>query len=259
MLCILGDDFLSVFKTRALVLKNQEYKENDRLLWLYTEKLGRISAIAHGARKSKSKFTSCTLPFCYGEYVIFKGKSLYTLNEAQLEESFQIFLNDLENLTYASYINELIEISCIEEESNRELFKSAIITLYLMKNKVGDLNTLIRAFEIKLLSFTGYGLNLEYCSICGKKLERSNMMDTQYYGAVCGDCKAQGTIKVSYAAINALKYLIKTPLEKIYILNLSEDIKLELEELLSIFIKQSYSKKTNSLDFLKLLRSDKNE
>lgn len=239
------------------MLKNQDYKENDRILWMYTEKIGKISAIVIGARKSKSKFVTSTLPFCYGEYLIFKGKSMYTINEAQLEESFQTFLSDLDTLAYASYINELIDISSVEEDINEALFRATITTLYLMKNKIGDLETLIRAFEVKVLGLTGYGLNLEHCSVCGKKIEKSNQINIQYYGVLCSNCQSNMPYKMSYASVNALKYLINAPLENIYKLNLTAEVKLEIEELLSIFIKQSYSKKANSLDFIKLIRSDK--
>lgn len=255
----LGDDFLSIFKTRALVLKNKDFKENDKLIWLFSEKLGKISVVVHGAKKAKSKNMSLVLPFCFGEYVVFKGKSMYTLNEGEIEESFQSLLNDLDTLTYASYLNELVEISMVEEEKNAELFKDLIVTYYLIKNKVGDLESLIRAFEVKLLNHTGYGLNLDVCCQCGKKINTSNLISIQYFGVICSECNKDSAYKLSFAAVNTLKYLIKIPLESVYKIVISKEVKQELENLLSIFISQSYSKKPNSLEFIKLLRSDKNE
>jgi DNA repair protein RecO (recombination protein O) len=255
----LGDGFLSIFKTRAIVLKNKDFKENDRLIWLFTEKLGKISVVVQGAKKAKSKNMSLSLPFCFGEFVLFKGKSMYTLNEGEIEDSFQSLLNDLDTLTYASYLNELIEISMIEEENNRELFKDLIVTYYLIKNKVGDLESLIRAFEVKLLKHTGYGLNLDACCQCGKKINTGNLISTQYYGVICSDCNKDSAYTLTAAALNTLKYLVKIPLENVYKITISKEVKKELESLLSIFISQSYSKKPNSLEFIKLLRSDKNE
>ena len=38
-----------------MVLKVQDYKENDKLLWILTEDYGKVSVIAKGARKSKNK------------------------------------------------------------------------------------------------------------------------------------------------------------------------------------------------------------
>lgn len=228
-------------------------------MWLYSEKLGKISVIVHGARKSRNKFFPLTLPFCYGEYVLFRGKSLYTLNEGEIIESFQTFLDSLEGLTYASYFNELVDISSVDEESSRELFKELVICYYLIKSNAVDMDILTRAFELRVLKDTGYGLNLEECCNCGNKIKTCNFISYQYYGGICNNCIRNYGLHVSFAAFNILKYLIKTPLEHIYKLSVSKEVTYELESILSNFIFQSYSKRPNSLEMIKFLRSDKNE
>ena len=122
---------LSVFETKAVIIKTQDYRENDKLVWFYTEKLGKITAIVRGAKKSKSKFLSLTLPLCYGEYMVYKGKNLYTLQEGKIINSFQGLLNNLDKLTYSSYLCELIDIACEENEVNEKLFKDLVTILYL--------------------------------------------------------------------------------------------------------------------------------
>ncbi|MEA4826295.1 MAG: DNA repair protein RecO, partial [Clostridium sp.] len=138
----MGDGFLSIFKTRAIVIKTQDFKENDKLIWLFTEKLGKVSAIARGAKRSKSKFLSSTQPFCFGEYILYRGKNLYNINEVQIIDSFQGILKDIDTITYGSYLCELILIGLQEEESNRDLFKDFIKAFYFMKNNVVDLQIL---------------------------------------------------------------------------------------------------------------------
>ena len=78
-------------KTKAVVIKAQDYKENDKLVWLYTEEFGKVTAIARGAKKSKSRLFALTLPLCYADYVLFKGKNLFNLQEGKIENSFQGF------------------------------------------------------------------------------------------------------------------------------------------------------------------------
>lgn len=255
-----GDGFLSIFKTRAVVLKTQDFKENDKLIWLFSEKLGKISTIAHGAKKGKSKFLPLTIPFSYGDYVLYKGKSLYTINEGELIESFQIFLDDLNVLTYVSYLNELIDIALIEGESNRELFKQFVSTYYLIKNKVCDIEILLRAFEVKLLELTGYGLNLDYCVYCRKKINTSNYISFQYPGGVCDECTKVNGMKVSNESYNILRYLTKTSIYNVNRLIISNDAKDELYKILSVIIENSYFKKPKSLKLIDYLKgSDENE
>nr|WP_286207940.1 DNA repair protein RecO [Clostridium caldaquaticum] len=245
---------MSIFKSKAMVIKAAEFKESDKIIWLFTEKLGKISVVAKGAKRSKSKFLSLTLPFCFGNYVVFKGKSLYTLNEGEVVNSFQFLLSNLESLTYASYLCELIDIALVEEESNRELFKNFITVFYLMENNAVDYELLLRAFEVKLIISAGYYFNLENCSICGKKINTSNYISFEHLGGLCNDCRKIGGMSVSYSTYNTLKYLIKVPIENVYRLTLTKENKYELYKLLSNIIGDSFGKRPNSLetfDFIK--------
>lgn len=237
------------------MLKVSDYKENDKILWIFTDVLGKISVIARGAKKSKSKFFSVTLPLCFGEYMVYKGKGMYTLNEGQIIESFQELLNDLDTLTYASYVCELIDISMVEEESNRELFRIMVSTLYLLKSKAIDYEMLIRAYELNVLKYTGYHINFNQCSFCHRRIESSSYISFQYHGGICGECvRDNNGIGVSKAAFNVLKFLNNTPLENIYRLNVSEDVKNEIKKILFLFISNNYSKIPKSLQMLDFIK-----
>ena len=229
------------------MIKTQDYKENDKLVWFFTENYGKITAIAKGAKKSKSRFVTNTLPFCYGEYLFFKGKSLHNLSEGNVIDSFQNLLRDLDNITYASYFNELIDICMSEGENNEEVFKLLVTAFYLMKNNAVDLDTLARAFEVKMLYHTGYGLNLEICCHCGAKLTMSNYISFQYSGAVCKTCDKNSGSKISFETFNILKFLSKMPMEKVHMLSISKESSAELKKVLSVFISSNYSRKPLSL------------
>lgn len=218
--------------------------------------MGKISVIARGAKKNRSKYLPITINFCFCDFVFFKGKSMFSLNEGQIIDSFQEFLNDLDVLTYCSYLCELIDISMAEGESNRDLFRELVSTFYLIKNKVGDIETLIRAFELKLLRYTGYGLNLDYCAKCKKKLKTSSYISYKYYGGICNDCSKEGGIKVTQAAYSSLNYLNKLPLGKVYRVNLNKNVKKEISEILKGFISQNYARVPKSLELLNMMKEE---
>jgi len=249
--------FLSIFKTRAVVLKTQDMKEADKLVWLYTEKLGKVSAIAKGAKRSRSKYLSSTLPFCYGEYVLYKGKSLYIINDSEVINSFQNLLENLDDITYASYLCELIDISMVDDEVNSEFFKNVISSFYLLSNKAIDPETLARAFEVKLLDATGYSFSLKQCCLCKKSIDSSNYMSYRYSGGVCNDCIKTNGMSISYATYNALKFLCVASIDKVVRVVLSKQVKEELAKILSIFITSNYGRKPKSLEIFNYLkRSD---
>ncbi len=243
-----------------MVLKTQDYKENDKLIWIFSEKLGKISAIARGAKKGKSKFMATTQSFCFGEYVLYRGKSIYTINEVEIIDSFQSILKDIESITYGSYFCELILIALNDEESNRELFKDFIKAFYLLKSKAVDFENLTRCFEMKLLDATGYRFNFDRCCICGKRVTTCNYISFQYHGGICTECNRVNGMVISYPAYNVLRFLNKTPIENINRISVSDEIKKEIYKILDIFISHSYTRKPKSLQIFNYLKgSEYNE
>lgn len=212
--------------------------------------MGKISTIVRGAKKTRNKLFSATLQFCYGDYILYKGKKFYVVDEGSIIDSFQNLLEDLDSLTYASYFCELVDIAMDDNESSRFMFINLVTALYLMKNNAVDMETLARAFELKILEATGYGINFENCSICRKKINTSNYLSMQYLGGICDECKKINGVSIKYSSFNALKYISKIPLEKVYRINLSREIKDELYRVLALIISQNYFRKPKSLETL---------
>ncbi len=245
---------MSLINTRGVIIKALDYKENDKLIWIYTEGLGKITAVARGAKKSKSGLFAITLPLCYGDYTIFKGKNLSNIQEGKIINSFQGLMSNLDKLTYSSYLCELIDIALVEGERNLYLYKEFITTLYLLDTDAIDYELLIRSFELKLLKATGYGLVLDYCVNCRKKINVSNYISLSNFGGVCDECEKTHGLYVSKGCYNSLKFLSNTTADKIFRLNLSKDIKKEIERVTSFIISSNYSKKPKSLEMLNYLK-----
>src|SRR5918995_1326835 len=71
-------------KTEAIVLRGIRYGEADRVLHLYTPERGRVSAIAKGVRRTKSRFGGRLEPFFRLHLVLYEGKSdLMTVTSAE--------------------------------------------------------------------------------------------------------------------------------------------------------------------------------
>lgn len=245
---------MSLFKCKGIILKTQDFKENDKLIWMYTDKYGKISAIAKGAKKSKNKLFAVTVPLIYCDYVCFKGKSLANIQEGKIIKSFQINLDKLDKLTYSTYLCELIDIAVAEGESDERLFRELITTLYLLSTDAIEYELLVRSFELKLLKATGYGLTLDYCVECKKKIKVSNYISFSHFGGVCQECEKRYGVNISKGAYNALRFLETMPSDKIYRINLNPEIKKEIEKVTTHIIGSIYPKKPKSLEMLNYLK-----
>lgn len=245
---------MALVKTKGVIIKVQDYKENDKLLWMYTEELGKVTCIAKGAKRSKSQLLSVTLPLCFGEYLLFKGKNLYNLQEGKIINSFQGLLNNLEKLTYSSYLCELIDICVENDEVNSALFKEFMICLYLLSTDALDYELLARAFELRLLEATGYNLELDRCCICKKKISVADYISLSHYGGVCDECNKEYGFFISKPAYNALRFLKNTSMDKVYRLNVNDEIKKQMERVITNIIANNYSKRPKSLEMLSYIK-----
>lgn len=190
--------------------------------------------------------------------MLFKGRNLYTINEVTIIDSFQQLLRDLDTITYASYFNELIDITMENEEANKQLFKDLVTSFYFIKNDVMDIEVLARAFETKILRATGYELNFDRCVKCRKKIIISNNIDLQSYGPICEDCEKVNSIYISNPTYNTLKFLNNFGMDKINRIAVAKTSKLELYKILSTIIAQNYTRKPKSLEMFDYLKEYKN-
>src|ERR671914_2494782 len=71
-------------KTEGIVLRSLRYGEADRILHLYTPDRGRVSAIAKGVRRARSRFGGRLEPFFRLNLVLYEGRSeLLTVTSAE--------------------------------------------------------------------------------------------------------------------------------------------------------------------------------
>jgi DNA repair protein RecO (recombination protein O) len=239
-------------KVQAIVLKAINVGEADKIITLFTDKLGKIQAIVHGARKSKSKFMASTQVFSYCEYIIYKGKSLYTINQGEIKESFQGMLSNLYSLTYCSYLMELVDVLIPNEEKNIELFYMLLKTMYLITDERIDSELLIRTFELKAMSISGYMPNLNRCSICSEESSSTFRFSSKLGGILCEKCLGNDvySIKVDFSTINTMKYIVKSEITKINMIRISQSVKNNMKIVLKNYIKYHLEREFKSLQFL---------
>lgn len=91
----------------CIILGHRNFTENDKLIFLYTEELGKIKVIAKGGRKITSKFTGHleTLNFCTAE--IYFGPRNIILKEIITIKNFKKIRENFEKLSAALQIAEI--------------------------------------------------------------------------------------------------------------------------------------------------------
>ena len=99
---------MRLFKVKGIVIKEVQYKENDKIVTIMTDKLGKISCMAKGAKKNNSSLLSSSQFLVYSEFLLYKGTNFYHINSAEMLESFYNLRIDYDKLEKAFEVAKLL-------------------------------------------------------------------------------------------------------------------------------------------------------
>jgi DNA repair protein RecO (recombination protein O) len=210
-------------RTRALVLRTFDQGESDRIVHLYTEALGRVSAIAKGARRSRRRFpgTLEILTVIEVQLVDRPRAGLARLDGTSLIRSFEPLVSDLGRYAIACELVEILARFTGEREASPDLFHFAVGVLDVLGSERPDrfLGLLVL---IKTLARLGYRPALVRCSLCGRSLGSGQRVGfaARHGGAVCAECAAPEDPRVPGRILAALEAGIGRPLRERHTLGL---------------------------------------
>src|SRR5699024_5062164 len=96
-------------KINGVIIKTQDYSETHKIITIFSNKIGKFTAIARGAKKPKSRMAALTQPFIYCEFLVYISKGLSTLQQGNSLNSFRSIREDIFKSAYAAYIAELTD------------------------------------------------------------------------------------------------------------------------------------------------------
>ncbi len=204
---------LDTITVKGLVLKQTNYSEADKILTLFTDELGIVTVISKGARKIKSHQRGAASLFCYGEYVLYPGKNMYTMRGAKLLSSFYSISESIQKLALASYLCEITAFFIPEEEKAEDVLSLILNTLYILSKKERNLFLIKAVFEFKFLAMIGYQIDTESCVRCGKNETVS--FSSERGGMLCTNC-AKYDAPCPASCIKAIKYITNYDTKNIF-------------------------------------------
>jgi DNA repair protein RecO (recombination protein O) len=146
--------------TRAIVLHRTDYSEADRILTLLTSDHGKVTLIAKGVRRVKSKLAGGIELFSVSEITFIKGRGeVGTLVSTRLIKHYERIAHDLDR-TMAAYglLKQLDKI--IETEVEPAYFELLRAALEALNDASVPLSLIHFWFNVQLLRLGGQGPNL---------------------------------------------------------------------------------------------------
>jgi DNA repair protein RecO (recombination protein O) len=235
------------FVERALVLSTVDYGDADRLVTLFTQGRGKLTAFAANARKSQRRFAGALMPFTLVDARLVERRGdTVRMDSADIQQGFMQVRGDLPRIARALYAVELGRELVRDHEPHPQLFEELVEYLTLLdRNEAGP--TSLLAFELRALALAGLMPRFEPCSLCGAPPFDRPLFDPAHGGAVCGACRPRAPHGLAVqpevlAALAAIQRGDRTVQPR--------DVRTRSRELLNVFIDHHLGRKLKSVDFM---------
>lgn len=199
---------MPTYRDEAVVLRTHKLGEADRIVTMLSRRNGKIRAVAKGVRRTSSKFGARLEPFMVADLQLYVGRSLDVIQQA---ESLGAYGADI-----AVHYDRFTAANAMVEAADRLNEAEATPQQYVLL--VGGLRALARgehnprstldSYLLRAMALSGWAPALEDCARCGAPGPH-DVFVAQLGGAVCASCAPAGSPRISPAASDAMRALMR--------------------------------------------------
>lgn len=222
-------------QSHGIVLYNKNFREDDKLVKIFTEQAGkRMFFVKHAG---KSKLSSVIQPLTAADFILkLNDIGLSYIEDYNQVETYKKINQDIFTLSYATYITALTDAALKDNEIDAQLFAFLKKTLDLMEEGL-DYEVMTNIFEVQILDRFGVRLNFHDCVFChrtGLPFDFSH----KYSGVLCPQHYHEDIHR------NHLDPNVVYLLDQFQAIHFDElkviSLKLEMKEKLRLFIDELY-------------------
>jgi DNA repair protein RecO (recombination protein O) len=156
---------MSLYHDQGVVLRTHKLGEADRIVTLLTKGHGKVRAVAKGVRKTKSRFGGRLEPASHVRLLMYEGRELDIVTQAETLDHFRALRDDLDRLGQAVSMLEAADQLALERETNPRIYDMLVGALRTLADRGTPL--VVPAFFLKLLALEGFRPQVESCLVCG--------------------------------------------------------------------------------------------
>lgn len=242
-------------RSPAIVLRGRDYREADRMVILLTRDAGKITVVARGTKKMKSRFSALVEPLTLGNFLLRRGKNMDTLIQGEIIKPYRGLRKDLLRFAYAQYFCELCERTLVDSEPAPAIFALLLTALELLETET-DSARVARCFELNLLDELGFCPALNGCLQCGTTT--GPFVFNALEGALlCGGCPTEpGCIPVSGATIAVMQRFLNQGFHRLSVCSVPSAVNNEIQQVCATVFRDSLDvAQLKTLTFLKSMET----
>mgnify|MGYP001562333185 CR=1 FL=1 len=249
---------MPILKAEVFVLKKHDYGETSNIVNFFSREYGKFNGILKGIRAKPGKFASTLELFSHNKVIFYRSRSssLHLVSQCDIENNFDHTRTDLDRITAASLITELLDTVMPQEDKNEEVFSLALESFSALNNGVLP-DKVVTVFKIKVLTLSGFKPNFDSCISCRTKVSGQAKFSLAKGGLLCQSCysKDQSARNIYRGSIASILYIEKNNFTTGLGLGMNSLIKKEIDLLLNSFLVFHLEKELKSQKVINKLKS----
>jgi len=231
-------------------------RDEDRILTILTRKYGLITAFANKANRPRSPLAGSTELLCHSTFEIFKNRERCSVDRAECLHSFFGLRANVEDLALACWFAQLMGELAYGENEADEYINLILAALYNLEQKRRPHNLLKPAYELRLLTLSGFMPDLVTCSCGGIDNDASYLYFSIEGNLTCSHCISPGmpgVYALSPGVLAAMRHVAYSEPRRVFSFSLSEDGSRLLREISEAFLLRQVEKTFTALEFYRSL------
>ena len=206
---------------RGIIIKQANYGDAHRMLWIFTETDGIMKAVRYGIRGKKTSNAAVFQLFSYADFKLRPSRGdIMTAVSADVIDGFYPVSEDIKKLALVSYMAEITHTLLGEANPDKRILALFLNTVYASAYRDEDIYKLKCVYELKLMSIGGYMPKLDRCGVCGG--------DNAYFSpergmVVCREHQRAGDVRLNSTMLNVMRYVAYCEDKKILSFSVSDD------------------------------------
>jgi DNA repair protein RecO (recombination protein O) len=246
---------MPLIKATAIILRSRKWGEADRIVTCYAKSVGKIRAIARGARRQKSRFGAALEPFTVCRLELFEktGDTLFRISHVDVVSSFHVLREDLGLMAAAARMVNVVAAVTPDGDPDPVLFETLEQGLVSLCQSEDPACTAL-LFQIRLLGLTGFRPQTDHCVACGKtRIAGAPQFSPLAGGLVCMPCAARQhtrCVSLSQGSLAFLQQAARLAPQLVTRLRAAGQVRDEVEEAIERYVTMVAGRRLPPADFL---------
>ncbi|MGH2669785.1 MAG: DNA repair protein RecO [bacterium] len=184
---------MGLYKIEGIVLRRRDLGEADRLVTVLSRDRGKLTVVAKGARRPRSRLGGRLEPPSRFRALVAEGRSLDIISQVEVLDAQAPLRDDLDRMGATAVVLELADRALADRHAHPEVYRLLVDALGLLRAGAADPAPDMAGlwFAARLLVLTGHRPATGRCAVCGRRIRGRPAWSATLGGCLDDACRGR--------------------------------------------------------------------